>query len=339
MTSPPPGRTIAALMRGESGSWSADLLEAAQAHGALPLIAWQLRRSGETLPPELEQAARIAVAVDTVRQRELGPLLERLDSAAIAAVVVKGEALARTHYAHSSLRPRCDADVFIEPELVAHASDVLRAAGYGEEPGSGGEYISRQRMWVRVDGVGVRHCIDLHWALSNRERYARTLPFGELWSRGIMLYGEHVRMPCAADALLLAAVHLAGHHRGQHRLIWLYDIHLLHAGLGVDDLQEAALRARARKADLALDAALALAMQWFGDGRHETAPLMPQGEVADLIDDLRCVPGVRGKLRIVREHLFPPAAYVLQKYRATSRRSLPALYLRRAVSRLLRRTK
>ena len=89
---------------------------------------------------------------------------------------------------------------------------------------------------------------------------------------------------------------------------------------------------------LALDAVLALALRWFGDGRDAPAP--PQrDELADIVDDLRCTSGVRPKLRLVAEHLFPPARYMMQKYGAR-RRALPVLYVRRAVAgsaRLLRK--
>jgi len=37
-------------------------------------------------------------------------------------------------------------------------------------------------------------------------------------------------------------------------------------------------------------------------------------------------------LKLLREHLLPPASYVLQKYETQNRAALPALYLRRAIA-------
>jgi hypothetical protein len=110
----------------------------------------------------------------------------------------------------------------------------------------------------------------------------------------------------------------------------LYDIYLLHARMSVDDLQTLAARARERKIDMALDVALALALCWFGDSRDAT-PLPRLSAMSELAEDLRFTLGLRLKLRLLREHLLPPGAYVLKKYGVTSRAALPALYLRRAI--------
>jgi hypothetical protein len=330
---------LASLMKGTDVARPLDdsqLVHEAAKHGATPLIARHLRRAGATdaFANALLDEARSMTVLDTIRERELELLLPRFAAADVPLLVIKGAALARTHYAHSSLRPRCDTDVLIERESAGRAARVLRDAGYGEEPGSGGEVISRQRMWVRLDNLGIRHCIDLHWALSNRQRYAHALTFAHLWSRAVPLRDDaRVRMPSRCDALLLAAIHLTAHHSGDHRLIWLYDIHLLHGSLSPDELEATALLARERNVDMAFDAAIALALYYFGDGRYEPFPLlMPPSELGTLVDDLRFTRGVRPKLRLIREHLFPPASYVLQKYSVKSRSALPALYVRRAIA-------
>ena len=185
-------------------------------------------------------------------------------------------------------------------------------------------------MWVRIDAIGVRHCIDLHWALSNRSRYADVLQFDELWPRGMTLRGD-VRMPSTADALLIAAMHLAGHHSGSERLIWLYDIHLLHGSMSADELQATAMLARRRNLDMELDSAIALALYWFGDGSAAPRVSRRTSALAELLDNLRHISGIGTKLRFLGEHLFPPPSYLLEKYATRNRAALPALYLRRAL--------
>jgi hypothetical protein len=340
---------LASLMKGvvpEGPLDDAELAHEAAVHGATPLIAWHLRHRSERDPfvNALLDDARAMTVLDTVRERELDTLLAQFAAADVPLLIIKGAALARTHYPHSSLRPRCDTDVLIDADSSGRATRVLREAGYSEESGSGGVLISRQRMWVRVDAIGVRHCVDLHWALSNRQRYAYALTFDYLWSRGVPLRDRScIRMPSAADALLLAAIHLTAHHGGDYRLIWLYDIHLLHGSLSPADLEATAQLAKERNVDMAFDAALALALYAFGDGRYDPVTLPePPGEIRTLVDDLRYTPGIRPKLRLMREHLFPPASYVMQKYSVKNRSALPALYLRRVVAagaRMLRGTK
>ena len=46
--------------------------------------------------------------------------------------------------------------------------------------------------------------------------------------------------------------------------------------------------------------------------------------------NFRSIQGPREKLRWLREHLFPPAQYMLGKYGTNNRMLLPILYVRRA---------
>ena len=316
-------RVIAALMKGEPVEWPEHLdeekfLEECIRHGAVPLIAWRGRQAGLPVFHRLQAIARVHAAQEVLRRRELDALFERFDEARLPVLVFKGEALARTLYPDPSLRPRCDTDVLIEREALADAERVLHDAGFREEPSSGGETISRQRTWSRTDSIGFRHAIDLHWALSNRARYADVLAFEELWSRGTAIHGPHVRIPSDSDSLLIAALHLAAHHRGEERLIWIYDIHLL--------------RNASAQSTWELERGLALADEWFGEGQAGL-PVLHQKASAwrDFVEDLRFTPRLGAKLRIVREHLLPPGDYVMRKYGAKSRALLPVLYVRRAV--------
>ncbi len=48
-----------------------------------------------------------------------------------------------------------------------------------------------------------------------------------------------------------------------------------------------------------------------------------------LMSDLRCLPSWRARLRLLREHLFPPAAFMLASYAVSNRPALPFLYAHR----------
>ena len=68
---------------------------------------------------------------------------------------------------------------------------------------------------------------------------------------------------------------------------------------------------------------------------RETSPsvsayLERRASKADLlVADLRALTGWRPRLRLLREILFPPAAYMFATYGGSSRIVLPAWYLRR----------
>jgi hypothetical protein len=56
----------------------------------------------------------------------------------------------------------------------------------------------------------------------------------------------------------------------------------------------------------------------------------PRRGMAGAVSDVRATAGLRAKLILVREHLFPPAGYMRQVYAPASRAPLVWLYDRRA---------
>src|SRR5215831_10265345 len=89
-----------------SGPVQASVLAAAREEGVFLLLADRLWR--EVFADELRDAA----AIDALRTRELRVVLAALADARVDAVVLKGAALAHTHYPRPELRPRVDTDLF-----------------------------------------------------------------------------------------------------------------------------------------------------------------------------------------------------------------------------------
>src|SRR5437763_13332738 len=65
---------------------------------------------------ELADERRTAAVIEALREAELRRVLTALDAAGIRAIVFKGAALARTHYAASELRIRSDTDILVPPD-------------------------------------------------------------------------------------------------------------------------------------------------------------------------------------------------------------------------------
>ncbi|HEX8172992.1 MAG TPA: nucleotidyltransferase family protein [Thermoanaerobaculia bacterium] len=291
--------------------------------GVGPLVARELRRRGAAVPEALAAESRQLVTVEVLRERELDALLAAFDRAAVDALIIKGTALAYTLYDHPSLRPRCDTDLVVRRGDGRAAAQILTALGYTAESGNSGTIVNAQRIFTRVDALGLRHSVDLHLEISNRPRFARAFDFDALRARGERFRdSQRVRVPSAVDALLLAAVHLAGHHCGEERLIWLHDIHLL---AGIVDWPEVMRTAREKRVlrELARGLAAATAMETRATGRPSA--------MRQFAADFRELSGVADRVRFVREHALPPAEHVLHKYGATSRLLLPFLYCRRAM--------
>ena len=129
------------------------------------------------------------------------------------------------------------------------------------------------------------------------------------------------------------------------RLIWLYDIHLLATRLPHALLKRfAQLACDRRVRKICLDG-LTKAQRYFGtslqgdvlntlaaSGPPElSAQYLDLGRMHCLVKDIQSLPNWRDRLRLSKEHAFPPVDYMLEKYQVSSRVWLPALYLYRSI--------
>ena len=210
----------------------ATLLIEARANGVLALLGhWPQTQAALLANTEHAQTARTEHArtamVDALHRVALVELGDTFAVAAIPGLVIKGAALALSHYPSPGLRPRVDTDLLIEPAHQARAHQLLLNAHWQPLASNFSALVLPERTYQkRMSGALIS--LDLHWALSSRPLLARTLPFATLAKASVAFDGStHWRMPCAVDALLIAALHRIGHHRDQERFIWLYDMHLL----------------------------------------------------------------------------------------------------------------
>jgi len=340
---PDPTTVLCGILRGESAALPAGeagerLLELARAHGVEWLVAWRTGR--------LDDEARGEAVLDELRVRELNRVLAALEAQGLVPLVFKGAALAHSHYPASWLRPRVDADILVPPPARGAAAASLRSLGYEARAVISGTLVSSQACFARIDDRGLQHVVDLHWRVADPLVVADVLTHEELTARAgaIDVRGCPVRIPAPRDALLLACVHRAAHHDDDESLLWLYDIHLLAAGLGRQDWLAFADEAVSRGVAALCARGLSLAATRFGTGLPEgtlqrlsarpaletSARYLEKGRrpAGHLVADIGSL-NPRDGARLMWEHLFPPAAYMRAKYGARGRTLLPALYLRR----------
>lgn len=352
---------LAAAIRGESPAWpagggpaAADLLRVAAEQGLDVLVAARAETL-TTWPLEIRAALgarlRDACVVEAVREREIVRLLAQLHEAGVRPLLVKGTALAYSHYEAAHLRPRVDTDLLVAAEEVERATVVLEAMGYSRTAQNVGQLVSHQIALVRLDAHGVWHAVDVHWRLANPQVFANLLPVAELIASAVPLpaLGPYARTPDGPHAMLVAAVHLAAHHAHHVRLIWLYDLHLLCSRMDGDALGRMAALARALGLAAVCAGGLHLARRWFDtpvpagvlaeldavDAQSEEPARYVAGSVGKLgtlVSDLRTLPSWGARVRLIYEHAFPPAEYMLRSYRTSRRGWLPALYLHRMVT-------
>lgn len=331
------------------------LLNLAREHRVERLAAWRVNPAKldawfGAAAAELRAEARAHAVADAVHTRELRDVIEGLASIdGVKPTLFKGAALAHSHYPRPWLRPRLDSDIIVAPSRIERSFARLRDLGYQREVATSGTLVTSQASFSRTDRFGLTHVIDLHWRIANMQVISGMLSHDEL-ARGavpVPALGPHARAAAPADALTLACLHRAAHHRDSEELLWIYDIHLLAGGLSESDWNAVVARAQQSGAKALCARGLSLANGRFGthvptgvmrrlDSGEQSIRREPSAVflskdlrlVDALMSDLRALP-MRARIRLVAQHLFPPAEYIRARYRVTSPLSVAFSYARR----------
>lgn len=362
---------LCSLLR-EGGQWSGDvpapadaerLIDVARRHGVLSLVddclaglpgrnAWPA-----AIVARCHDAAIAGVVGEALQREELVRVLEAFAGAGIRPLLLKGGALAYSHYRQPYLRPRCDSDLLVPESSAAAAGDVLAGLGYARNHGISGTLIAYQSSWTCRDRWGAEHHVDLHWRVNNAQALAKALEYGELAAHAVPVeaLGPFARTPSPRYALLFACLHRAGHmgdahhsgladHPGGDRLIWLYDIHLLFTRMSAEEREEFLSLATAKRMKAICRDALSRCASCFGTAipasvldrlepagpAEPTAILLHREPALRMLGDLAALGGLQARARWLRELVFPSPGYMRAKYEGAAFAWLPWLYLRRA---------
>ena len=334
-----------------------ELIEVAEFEGLLPLLDWRLRSHPEhsALPEAFRQQlashARASAAQSMLDARELSRVCHALDEAGFQTLLLKGPAFARWLYPQPYLRLSDDVDL-----LFASRSEADRAALVMEQLGyelafSPGSMVYEMSCRLFVDGE-LRSELDLHSRLINQEAYADRLAFDELWATSIVLEGlpASTRGLSRMHSLLHACMHRA-HDLSLHRpdrLKWLYDIHLLIAGM--DAAAWAAFGDAARDKQLC-----GVCLRSFDDSATWFASVIPedvlqtmrQAARTESLDsrhlgdwrymqwqNFKALPDLRARVRWLSERLMPSRSHLEELHgEAASLLTLVFRRLRRGVAR------
>jgi hypothetical protein len=356
---PAGGAVLARLLTGDPGDWRAlsarkapQVLADAERHGVHGL----LRRRLASVAGDSPLANGIGSALDSLvlrdaiierqRRSSLAHLVDVLRHRGIPLIVMKGGALAYTHYDAPYLRPRCDTDLLIQRADRPAVDQVLRALGY-----ESANMVSRESVHTQCayrHGTDQTAVVDVHWAISSRPHFAGLLSFDELTAAAgrIDLNGQSVAVPGPVHALLLACIHRVAHHYNSDRLIWLYDIKLLAERFSGDDWQRVSAAAATKALTAVCRAGLDRARDLM---EHDTVRAVRQhahvqpGERAAaylsarpttasrILLDVAHAGSFGDRARIVLGHSVPDVNYMREAYDARTAPSLVWAYLRRAV--------
>ncbi|HEY7509769.1 MAG TPA: nucleotidyltransferase family protein [Vicinamibacteria bacterium] len=229
---PPPGTDAEALLGLARRACPSDPAGWAVRQGVGALLA-----DAGTGDGTLAESHRHAAVVWEALAVHLERVLAALDRAAIPALVLKGAAVALSHYARPAQRPMSDLDLLVRPAQWRGAASVLAALGFElDDPAEHGAGFAGP--------AGVR--LELHGALTTCPGVF-PVRFDDLMARSRALPSPFPgRRLGDEDLLLHAALHIAFQHGFRVRLGQVVDVARLAAGgLGWPVLSSLAERRRA----------------------------------------------------------------------------------------------
>lgn len=329
--------------------------------GLLPWIRWRLRSTGllDSMPDEvqvnLNTAARAVAIQELDWEEELHQLADMV--ADFDVLLFKGMDLARRVYPEPGLRPRCDADLLVNPNSFVDLASRLVDRGYQRQTAIDAPLISRQSCFVRNTASGSAIALDVHWSFSNRPALQQALPIDAVMNRAIAAPPplDAFKVPDLMDALLIACIHRIAHHRRDRRAVWLLDLHFLWLALSDKQRKKFADHALSSGVGALCAEGLSGANRYFCTGvpdpvisalRHnqgsERAAILldaAHNRWEDFKFDFGSLSGLRSKAAFLRQHLFPDRQYMRQRFATHPGQSLAPLYLSRiakGVGKLLR---
>lgn len=331
-------RLCAALADGGGSPLDPGLFDLAREHRVDALLAG---RAGD------RERLRAAAARSLALEREVTTICDRASAAGVDLLLLKGVALAYTHYAAPHLRPRVDIDLLIRRHQLDSTGRLLVDLGYSRVVEADAELWTGQRHYVKTSATG-EMLVDLHWRVANPLAFAGALDFDDVWPRAVAVpaLGVQARTLSPADSLLLACLHRVAHHQDRVDLLWLWDIHLLASRMPAEDLARFASSALRARAGQVCSRGLRLAQECFGTalpaamleqlasaGDEPSAAFI--GSVKSPFDvaraDMAALAGWRQRASLLREHLFPPASYMRRRYSGWPVALLPVAYVHRMV--------
>ena len=326
-------------------------------HSVHLVLAWRVAedKAGQW-HSQCGAAAREALAdasvLEELQRRELTRLSAAFAHRGIPALLLKGAAWAYSLYARPVLRPRDDTDVLVDQSSRDRADSLLLSLGYEPAVENVMQLASGQRHYRRVDEQRVVHPLDLHWRVTNPLVFADALPFERLWARSVAMPIPGARTLCDVDGLLLACLHRLAHHGNASELLWLMDIHLLASAITAEQWNEFTREAESGGLRGVCAQSLLSAVTCFGTEiptdveawLHRAARELPErvflghgvSPLGLLFSDWRAIGTWKGRLRLMKDHVYPARSYMVARYGPRHPWLLPLLYGRRAIGGLRR---
>ncbi len=263
-----------------------------------------------------------------------------------APIVFKGAALGALDYKATWHRPKTDFDLLIRDKDRASFNQSLLKQGFVRKPGIAGKYVSHQDSYYKQVSASAYIWIDLHWKISNRQMLASLMSYDSIVPASRNYFSKQAEpiapdlaetrlayIPSRADAIVLAAQHIVGHHSEDTRLLWFFDLCLLLEQCNAQDHQALLKQCHTLKVAGLVLASLSYAEALFRvpQDRELMSQLARLAELPEYSQillrkphsrlnliwwDIRAIDSWAGKYRFVQENIFPDASYMRAQFPA-----------------------
>ncbi|MEM8725222.1 MAG: nucleotidyltransferase family protein [Pseudomonadota bacterium] len=301
----------------------------------------------------IKQEARVQSFWELSHAKLVSRLVETLHAAGIEALLLKGTALAYSHYPKPALRRRGDSDVLIESADRAKTRAVFEACGLVQCS----DVRPLQECWKADSKMGFDHMIDLHWRISASSAISGLLEANtpRRKTQALPSMSPNAASIGSVDNLILICINRAQHAKfgyligekrlfDNDRLIWAADIDLLTSSFAQSEWNDLVTSAaQSASSDIVLSG-LRLAQsclktpvpgqvlkrleQQSGDTRL-TSYLSSGSGKQRLMLDLAASPTWRAKLRLIGFKLFPSKDLIHERYPDAQGWPLSVLRIRR----------
>ena len=144
-------------------------------HGVASLLASKYHQQCLNLPSYIAYLQQQTV-VHQLQLRAIQEITKTLNRSGINFIVLKGWALAYSHYSKPYLRPKSDIDILINERDVSQTKAIFEKLGYINPRGWTPEYISFQFSRTKNLLHAVRNNVDIHLCLTNDQRIQSYFP-------------------------------------------------------------------------------------------------------------------------------------------------------------------
>ena len=363
--------TVCAALRGENPAWhlghdaetEVEFAKFIRFHGVQGLLH-QADLSGwpQVMRDMVRREALSFAAWELQHRHVLNQIFRELGNEGVIPLVLKGSALAVTHYSRPSLRVRGDTDVLVAIGRRTQVEETLTKIGFSPGLSVNGDYVVSEQTYTKTALGGSSHTVDLHWRVNNSLFLSALFSYEELTVNAQPLdMFNGLALGCSSvDSLLFACLHRAVHrtspytsdgqvYQDPNRLIWLYDIHLLAGILKADEwaiFLESATRKELRS--VCLDAFLNT-LAAFGTripfevmkslsapSRERPARYFSSSNLVQHVMDLQALHTYNARWKLLKEWFFPGRSYMQRRFPQLAVLPLPFLYAWRLIRRIKR---